>query len=179
MPLNSGRIYVTESQIICGSRDGTANVLYPHSTYTTESQIICGSRDGTANVLYPHSTYTHPVMQQCSNVNAATLNGYTYSQIISAISGSSLKMATGDYHQSFENAYAELLGTMTIDFSSAGFTRRPFVIANARGYNSNTALGTSVNVSTNATSTTSGTISIHRTASSTSSVDVIWLAIGI
>ena len=27
----SGRIYVTESQIICGSRDGTANVLYPVS----------------------------------------------------------------------------------------------------------------------------------------------------
>ena len=146
--------------------------------YVTESQIICGSRDGTANVLYPHSTYTHPVTQQCSNVNAATLNGYTYSQIISAISGSSLKMATGDYHQSFENAYEELLGTMIIDFSSAGFTRRPFIIANARGYHG-TDHGTSVNVSTNATSTTSGTISIHQTTSATSSVDVIWLAIGI
>ena len=149
--------------------------------YVTESQIICGSRDGTANVLYPHSSYTHPYTQQCSNVNASTLNGYTYSQIISAISGSSLKMATGDYHQSFQNAYVDVLGTMTIDFSSAGFTRRPFIIANARGYGSSTAtnVGTSVNVSTNATSTTSGTISIHRTASATGSVDVIWLAIGI
>ena len=90
-------------------------------------------------------------------------------------------MATGDYHQSFESPYMSPLGTMTIDFSSAGFTRRPFIIASARGYSfsSGTNVGTSVNVSTNATSTTSGTISIYRTASDTGSVDVIWLAIGI
>ena len=50
----SGRIYVTESQIICGSRDGTANVLYPHPTYTHPSTKQC------------NYTYTHPSTIQCS-----------------------------------------------------------------------------------------------------------------
>lgn len=44
MPLVSGRIYVTNDKIVCGSREGTANVLYPHSG----------------------STYIHPTEKQCN-----------------------------------------------------------------------------------------------------------------
>ena len=40
----SGRIYVTNDKIVCGSREGTANVLYPHSG----------------------STYVHPSEKQCN-----------------------------------------------------------------------------------------------------------------
>ena len=39
----SGRIYVTEDKILCGSREGTAEQLYPHfmdlSTYTTKEEL--------------------------------------------------------------------------------------------------------------------------------------------
>lgn len=39
----SGRIYVTEDKILCGSREGTAEQLYPHfmdlSAYTTKEEL--------------------------------------------------------------------------------------------------------------------------------------------
>lgn len=50
----SGRIYVTNDQIVCGSREGTANVLYPQNTYTHPTEKQC------------NYTYTHPTTKQCN-----------------------------------------------------------------------------------------------------------------
>lgn len=51
----SGRIYVTESQIVCGTREGTGAVLYPVSGgYVHPTAKQC------------NYTYTHPSTKQCS-----------------------------------------------------------------------------------------------------------------
>lgn len=47
----SGRIYVTESQIICGSRDGTANVLYPVSSGESIPSGIITMWSGASNAI--------------------------------------------------------------------------------------------------------------------------------
>ena len=47
----SGRIYVTESQIICGSRDGTANVLYPVSVGESIPSGIITMWSGASNAI--------------------------------------------------------------------------------------------------------------------------------
>lgn len=47
----SGRIYVTESQIICGSRDGTANVLYPVSGGESIPSGIITMWSGASNAI--------------------------------------------------------------------------------------------------------------------------------
>ena len=47
----SGRIYVTESQIICGSRDGAANVLYPISTGESIPSGIITMWSGASNAI--------------------------------------------------------------------------------------------------------------------------------
>ena len=84
-PLISGRIYVTESQIICGSRDGTANVLYPHSSYTHPSTKQC------------NYVYTHPSTIQCNaaaeinNLKSSVSNGK--SLIASAITDKGVSTA--------------------------------------------------------------------------------------
>ena len=49
--MNSGRIYVTESQIICGSRDGTANVLYPVSGGESIPSGIITMWSGASNAI--------------------------------------------------------------------------------------------------------------------------------
>lgn len=62
----SGRIYVTNDQIVCGSREGTANVLYPQNSYIHPAEKQC-------NYTYTHPTtkqcnysYTHPSTKQCN-----------------------------------------------------------------------------------------------------------------
>ena len=62
----SGRIYVTNDQIVCGSREGTANVLYPQNSYIHPAEKQC-------NYSYTHPTtkqcnysYTHPSTKQCN-----------------------------------------------------------------------------------------------------------------
>ena len=96
----SGRIYVTESQIICGSRDGTANVLYPHSSYTHPSTKQC------------NYTYTHPSTIQCSaateinNLKSSVSNGK--SLIASAITGKGVSTAATATFQTMANNISSL-----------------------------------------------------------------------
>ena len=91
----SGRIYVTESQIICGSRDGTANVLYPHSSYTHPVTKQC------------NYSYTHPSSIQCNaaseinSLKSSVSNGK--SLIASAITGKGVSTAATATFQTMAN----------------------------------------------------------------------------
>ena len=96
----SGRIYVTESQIICGSRDGTANVLYPHSSYTHPVTKQC------------NYTYTHPSDIQCdaaseiNSLKSSVSNGK--SLIASAITGKGVSTASNATFQTMANNISSL-----------------------------------------------------------------------
>ena len=93
--MNSGRIYVTESQIICGSRDGTANVLYPHSSYTHPVTKQC------------NYSYTHPSTIQCNaaseinSLKSSVSNGK--SAIASAITDKGISTAADATFQTMAN----------------------------------------------------------------------------
>ena len=116
-PLISGRIYVTESQIICGSRDGTANVLYPHSSYTHPSTKQC------------NYTYTHPSTIQCSaateinNLKSSVSNGK--SAIASAITDKGVSTASDATFQTMANNIRSILtgiDSLNIFYYNAGYT---------------------------------------------------------
>ena len=97
----SGRIYVTESQIICGSRDGTANVLYPHSSYTHPSTKQC------------NYVYTHPSDIQCNaaseieSLKTSVSNGK--SAIASAITGKGVSTAATATFQTMANNIRQIV----------------------------------------------------------------------
>ena len=98
--MNSGRIYVTESQIVCGSRDGTANVLYPHSSYTHPADKQC------------NYTYTHPSAIQCNaaseinNLKSSVSNGK--SAIASAITDKGVSTSSSATFQTMANNISSL-----------------------------------------------------------------------
>ena len=62
----SGRIYVTNDQIVCGSRDGTANVLYPQNSYIHPAEKQCNYTYAHPATKQCNYSYTHPSTKQCS-----------------------------------------------------------------------------------------------------------------
>ena len=91
--------------------------------YVTESQIICGSRDGTANVLYPHSSYTHPSTIQCSaateinSLKSSVSSGKT--QVANAITGKGVSASQNDSFATLASKIGQIQDVSSLYFGSS------------------------------------------------------------
>lgn len=157
--LDSGRMLVNGSSFYCGNSTSSLCELALKSDIPSVTQ------------------YVHPSTKQCnytpdlSNINAAKLQGYTYSQIINnATASTSIKIVSGT-----KSVYASKVNTeyeMTISYT--GFSAQPALSVFARSvYNSfvrpASAWINSININSahiSAATTTSGEIQIY------------WFAIG-
>ena len=123
--------------------------------------------------------YVHPSTKQCnytpdlSNINAAKLQGYTYSQIISnATASNSIKIVSGT-----KSVYASKVNTeyeMTISYS--GFSSQPALSICAKSINSGYTRPASTWIES--INTNSATISVSTTGA-TGDIQIYWFAIGI
>ena len=118
--MNSGRIYVTESQIICGSRDGTANVLYPHSTYTHPSTIQCSAATEINNLKSSVSSGKTQVANAITGKGVSASQNDTFATLASKIN----QITTGSWYRSFNTnaAYADgSISSYTLNLTSYNY----------------------------------------------------------
>ena len=130
--MNSGRILVNGSSFYCGNSTSSLCQLALKSDIPSVTQYVHPSTK-QCNYVYTHPTtkqcnyaYTHPSSQQCSNVNATTLSGYTYSQILSnasANAGGIIRRGSVTWTTSSNSEYE----TRTVSFS--GFSSTPAITA--------------------------------------------------
>ena len=118
--MNSGRIYVTESQIICGSRDGTANVLYPHSSYTHPSTIQCNAATEINNLKSSVSSGKTKVANAITGKGVSASQNDSFATLASKIN----QIPTGSWYRSFNInvAYAEgSISSYTLNLTSYNY----------------------------------------------------------
>ena len=80
--MNSGRILVNGSSFYCGNSTSGLCQLALKTDIPEITQYVHPTEKQCNYV------YTHPSIQQCSNVNAISLNGHTYNDITSIIASS-------------------------------------------------------------------------------------------
>ena len=153
---------VNGSSFYCGNSTSSLCELALKSDIPSVAQYVHPSTK-QCNYVYTHPTtkqcnyaYTHPSSQQCSNVNATTLSGYTYSQILSnasANTGGIIRRGSVTWTTSSNSEYE----TRTVSFS--GFSSTPVITAIASYPNmQNDVIGASVGCSSINKSSASFTI---------------------
>ena len=158
--LDSGRMLVNGSSFYCGN--STSNLC----EFALKSDIPSVTQ------------YVHPSTKQCnytpdlSNINAAKLQGYTYSQIISnAAASNSIKIVSGT-----KSVYAGRVNTeyeMAISYS--GFSSQPALSICAKLANNGFTHPASTWIKS--INTNSAVISVS-TAGDTGNIQIYWFAIG-
>ena len=158
--LDSGRMLVNGSSFYCGNSTSSLCELALKSDIPTVTQ------------------YVHPSTKQCnytpdlSNINAAKLQGYTYSQIISnATASNSIKIVSGT-----KSVYASKVNTeyeMTISYG--GFSSQPALSICAKSANSSYTRPASTWIKS--INTNSAVISVSTTGA-TGDIQIYWFAIG-
>ena len=159
--LDSGRMLVNGSSFYCGNSTSSLCELALKSDIPSVTQ------------------YVHPSTKQCnytpdlSNINAAKLQGYTYSQIISnATASNSIKIVSGT-----KSVYADKVNTeyeMTISYS--GFSSQPALSICAKSvYNIYTR---PASVWIKSINTNSAVISVSTTGAA-GDIQIYWFAIGV
>ena len=116
----SGRIYVTESQIICGSRDGIANVLYPHSTYTHPSTIQCSAATEINNLKSSVSSGKIQVANAITGKGVSASGNDTFATLASKIN----QITSGAWYTSFNANVAQARGSIesyTLDITNYNY----------------------------------------------------------
>ena len=146
------------------------------------NKVYCKLGNGTVRDLTQDNdtVYTHPATKQCnyvpdlSNINATTLQGYTYSQIVANVK-STIKIVSGSLSLTFTSVNLEVSGRI----SYSGFTQTPALSLFGRSVNT-TSSGTftrPISVYITDINTTGATIAAATTGA-LGTGQIYWFAIG-